>query len=386
MRSWISPLLIGCISVPATAVPLYNQDGNRFSLGGYASIALTRTEGETELVNTSSRVNFTFNRNLINGWQAEAKVEWAFNPVDRTTSVTLSGDTLQATQEDTFIYNRLGYIAFEHELYGRFSVGKQWSVYYDVAQYTDNFVLTGGLALGVYNLNTDGGLSGTGRANKTLQYRFDWQGFDIGLQYQARGGSEVDIVVPTECEGDGVPAYCDQLIAEADELQVEYNDAFGAMIGYEMDDWYLGLAVNAGDITNSIEGGTDSDTAWVATVKYGDLSKPGFYAALSYAQTEAHELDNLGRVFDAKGGELMLAWMTDYNLRFVAGWNRLESSDTAYQDENGKYRNEFFVVGTHYFWGKGFMAYLEGKIDNSQFDSTGTDGSNLVGLGLRYFF
>ena len=50
-------------------------------------------------------------------------------------------------------------------------MGKNWSAYYQVGGWTDRMQGAGGAALGVYNAQTDGGPTGTGRADTTLQTR-----------------------------------------------------------------------------------------------------------------------------------------------------------------------------------------------------------------------
>lgn len=70
---------------------------------------------------------------------------------------------------DTF-FRRLLYVGYESPDFFLIA-GKAWSVYYKVTGFTDRFAGTGGSATGTYNAGTDGGYTGTGRAENTLQTR-----------------------------------------------------------------------------------------------------------------------------------------------------------------------------------------------------------------------
>nr|WP_297309389.1 porin [uncultured Flavobacterium sp.] len=96
---------------------------------------------------------------------------------------------VQAVQNQRAFNNRVGYIGIDLNKYGTFTFGKQWSVYYDVAGYTDQFIIFGGTASATYVGGTDGGASGTGRASQAAIYRNQIGDFYIGAQAQMRGGN-----------------------------------------------------------------------------------------------------------------------------------------------------------------------------------------------------
>ena len=71
---------------------------------------------------------------------------------------------------DKDVFLRLGYVGLEiPDLIAAF--GKNWSTYYQIAGFTDRFESTGGSASGAFNAQTDGGNTGTGHADRTLQAR-----------------------------------------------------------------------------------------------------------------------------------------------------------------------------------------------------------------------
>jgi len=110
----------------------------------------------------------------------------SFNVDGNTSGKFLDIATSQAPQTFT---NRIGYIGLDFEEYGTFTFGKQWSVYYDVTSYTDKFFLFGARASATFIGGTDGGQTGTGRADQSMIYRNKIGKFYIGLQTELRGGS-----------------------------------------------------------------------------------------------------------------------------------------------------------------------------------------------------
>lgn len=85
--------------------------------------------------------------------------------------------------------NRLGYLGVDFEKYGRFTFGKQWSVYYDITSYTDRFSIFGGRASATFIGRTDGGENGTGRAAQSMIYRNTFGRFLFGAQALALGSN-----------------------------------------------------------------------------------------------------------------------------------------------------------------------------------------------------
>jgi len=76
--------------------------------------------------------------------------------------------------------------------FGTFSWGKQWSPYYDVAGLTDMFFTLGGEASGAYGPG-DGGIPGTGRSEKALQYRHRFGPVHVGAQVQNRARTDENV-------------------------------------------------------------------------------------------------------------------------------------------------------------------------------------------------
>lgn len=90
------------------------------------------------------------------------RYEWGFNLL-----TGLDPDTNIGELEDT-VFTRLLYLGLDTPR-TNLIVGKNWSPYYEVAAFTDRFQGAGGKGGGTYNAFTDGGDTGTGRADRAVQ-------------------------------------------------------------------------------------------------------------------------------------------------------------------------------------------------------------------------
>ena len=67
---------------------------------------------------------------------------------------------------------RLGFVGVDFGPLGKVAIGKQYAVQYDIASYTtDRFNVFGGQGTHAYVAGTDGGQTGTGRADRIVNYR-----------------------------------------------------------------------------------------------------------------------------------------------------------------------------------------------------------------------
>ena len=177
-------------STSSQALEIYNDDTNTFSVGGRLAASAKFSDGENSLGSQSSRINFRFTHALDSGWDVGTTAEWGF-------------DALSNSGKDNLLFNRLGNITADKENIGHFTLGKAWSVHYDVAGATDLFWIFGGDTAGSYDgIVSDGGPHGTGRADDVLQYRTNLNGLQIGVQYQFDGGR------PLSCDRGGRAGVC----------------------------------------------------------------------------------------------------------------------------------------------------------------------------------
>ncbi|TKB56547.1 porin [Ferrimonas aestuarii] len=370
-----------CISPMTLADPIFDDGNNLLTVGGWLGISLINSESDTFLADASSRMNFHFHRNMGEGWKVEAKAEWGFNTIDHTTSLAFRGDSLQSQREGDFFFNRQGWVGVSHQGYGRLTAGKQWSIYYDVTEITDYFVTTGGLASGVYNFGTDGGISGTGRADSAIIYRKSWGAFTLGLQYQANVDNLIE-VVPQECIDNPEQPFC-----QDNNFNINYDDTYGIAALYHWQQWQFGIAFNTGEYTpEDSRISADNDDALAFSAKYGTLYDKGLHLAAVYAHTQRHEIDDMGRIFDGDGYELMLTYTLENQLTLVSGLNWLESNNSEYNNANGEFRRRFYVLGLHYLWNNMALVYLEAKLDDSSIGFDNLDEENAYGVGMRVYF
>ena len=120
--------------------------------------------------------------------------EWGVNLVKSSTQFNLSaagpGDFGEVTTDTSSPFiARLGFIGIDFGPGGRVAIGKQGSVHYDVTSYTtDRFNVFGGQGTSTYVAGIDGGATGTGRADRVVNYRNTiFKIFEVGLQGQYRG-------------------------------------------------------------------------------------------------------------------------------------------------------------------------------------------------------
>ena len=152
------------------------------------------------------------------------KAEWGFSAKNGYSQSDADG-----TNPGELFSNRLGLVGLVHEQMGSFQIGKQWSVYSDVANWTDVYPIGGGAAMGQYEGYTgDGGVNGTGRADDALSYRGSFEGLNIGLQYQLEDSvSNKDTNITNELDINSVWHRKDGF-----QVALSYDFEFGFSLGY----------------------------------------------------------------------------------------------------------------------------------------------------------
>ena len=99
--------------------------------------------------------------------------------------------TVASTTNPVFLA-RLGFVGVDFGPLGKVAIGKQYAVHYDIASYTtDRFNVFGGQGTHAYVAGTDGGETGTGRADRIVNYRNTLlKVVDVGVQGQFRGAGD----------------------------------------------------------------------------------------------------------------------------------------------------------------------------------------------------
>lgn len=392
-------LSVSILAAPAvSAVEVYKDDKNAVSIGGYIDVRAINTQNQTEIVNGASRINFAFKRQLKNDWEALALIEWGVNPVGNSDIVY--NNRFESIQ-DEFLYNRLGYAGLSHDKYGQITIGKQWGSWFDVVYATNYSYVWDGNAAGVYTYNKDdGAVNGTGRGDKTLQYRNTYNDFEFSVQTQLKNSEfytcDVSNITEAQCQTKWETG-------DATAQKVEFNYTFGGAVTYNVTDMLtLTAGINRGEFDLHFGDGTTrsvEDIIYGAGIIWGNINAPGLYAAANINKNENHDTDNLGRLIkEAVGIETFVSYRFDNDFRPFIAYNLFDAGDDYViqpnfnADPNDVFKRQFAVIGVHYLLDDNTQLYLEARKDFGDFESANKEQQALmeqseddgIAIGFRY--
>ena len=329
----------------------------------YASLRLhfINVDGALGLADGGSRIGAIWDSDLRSGRKFTARVEAGLDVVDSFQSVVTADASSSDGSSGNILDPRLYYAGIRQDDRWRAQIGKMWSIYYDVAGMTDSFIVYGGLASGTYNAGTDGGGSGTGRAENTVQFRFDRWGIHGGLQGQVNTGIPV---FDGERYDYVVGASLGYSPREKIKMSFAYNRAFPEDISAEMMD----------------SGYDGDDVAAAGAVRWRDSQ---WLFATSFAMTDNHDTDNEAHFIDAWGWEMYGRCSVIPRIRVVGGWNIQKPRDSDYEGEF--YREDYIVGAQLAFKNHTFsdMLYVEYKLDLGR-NADGSERDNSIAVGVRY--
>ncbi|WP_163934166.1 porin [Paraferrimonas sp. SM1919] len=382
-KTLLATALTAAVAAPSvSAIELYNDGKDTMSVGGWLDARVVNHGGDTEVVNGASRINFAFNRDMGNGWNSFMKFEWGVNPVGESKLIYNADSKFQAQSgKGQFMHNRLGYVGIGNEDLGSISIGKQWSVWYDVVGNTNIHHVWDGNTSGTYTFHSDGGVNGTGRADNAIQYRNSFGDFDIALQGQFKK-QEVELKNITSTDGS--------------VNKVRFNGTVGFSSKYQVnDDLKILVGANTGKFEGVIKGQAVEETDYIygASFTYGgNWDEQGSYLSVNVNQQQNHDVDNAGYLIrDAWGLESLAGYTFQNNIRLMASYNILDGqSDVAGINHN--FKRQFMTAGIHYIWGKTTM-YFEVRKDLSEFSGADQNWVELMkqgerdglGFGVRYY-
>lgn len=286
-----------------------------------------------------------------------------------------SGEFLnvQTTTNSQTISNRLGYIGFDFEEYGTITFGKQWSVYYDITSYTNQFDVFGGTATATYIGGTDGGENGTGRVNQSVIYRNKFGRFYLGAQTQIRGANNDKLI-----DGFGFSGQLE--ITKEVLIGAAFNRALlsdnlinnGRIINLKGQPSYYALGLN-------YKGEKLTLSAVGAIEKNGDFAKGSFL-------NNNNEWINPTVVFDAKGFEFYSNYSFN-NFSIHAGYNLYIPNIKNIKTENDQsllskdFKINDIIFGTTYQPIKYIQLYAEQRISNGR-SASNQKQWNVFALGM----
>ena len=335
-----------------------------FRLYGSLRGQVVSYQGAVELQGNASRIGFRLTRDFFDsGIQVFGQVELGISIMQNYNDFNLSGNQggfgrlEPGTNEDVF-YPRLGFVGFDFDEYGVLTAGKQWSTYYDVAGYTDNFWVFGGRASGAYTLKSDGGSSGTGRSDKTVSYRNRLGDFGFGIQ------------------------------AQLEANQLTGLGSFGGSAQYQFPSGLtVGVAGNYSDIPQEISdrilGAGDHGTAIVIGAKF---ERPRWFLAVNYSIQESHDarnIDSLTVAYNLTGAEAFGFYEISPRFRISGGFTYTDPD--AIPPLHPDFQVLYGVLGGAFYLNTQTLIYAEWRLGDSV-DQYGTEESNVFALGVRLDF
>jgi len=359
-------------AAPSGIEPEDDSRHGEFSVYSRLGVVTAVTRGEAQVQDNGSRLRFEYASHGDQRFFAAA--EWAVN-LTTTPSTINPGETTSSgflsIEESTnqVLGARLGYVGVDLGDSGTLTLGKQWSVYYDVTSYTDGFNAFGAEATATFNGGSDGGFTGTGRADGALVYRKSFiDVLDVGVQVQMRDLSNGDLF-----DGFGLSLRArltPRIEIGAAYNRARFNDAFkGVVPGVEDDAEYrtIGVRYHNRNLTLS---------AVLANQRNGDLAK---FPSVEPGGPLRAEL------FDADGIELFGRYQLG-SFGMVAGYLHYSprlNADNVLIDPSAE--RQYGIVGFDYRATPRSLLYAEYR-SASGADFYGIPGADVFVVGAKYEF
>ncbi|AMY09074.1 Outer membrane pore protein E precursor [Luteitalea pratensis] len=364
---WVTESCGGEFALGATAEATGGDEFvGTFEPYGQLRTHLAAYDDTAEVQDNATRVGINFRtRGSVKMF---AGTEWGVNLVQSDTQFNLSasgnGDfgVVETDTSPVFIA-RLGFIGVDFGPVGRVAIGKQGSVHYDITSYTtDRFNVFGGQGTSTYVAGTDGGATGTGRADRVVNYRNTlFKILDVGVQGQFRGGKESD--------GAGGSV----------QLTVLPGVKFGG--AYTHTNW----SQNTRNLVQGLRG--DGEYAALGT----RIDWRAFQMGLVYSHQDNGDMvqvpfeDIVTPVaFDADGVELFLQGRIK-RLGLIGGFTYQDPKvrDTLLDPD---FNTKYAILGAEWFVARTAKIYTESKIDLDSVSPTGASGDSVFTIGFRYDF
>ncbi len=346
---------------------------NTFSFYTSLRFRYRQTTHETIFADGGTRAGINGEYQIFPNYWVLGRGEMGFKLFDNIDQIfDPGGQGNERNGEDVFL--RLGYVGLETPS-TFLTFGKNWSTYYQVASFTDRFQGTGAGASGTFNAGTDGGASGTGRADNVFQTRLHiknpkgllsfYKPFNLNLQFQP---------------GEKIP--------NARAARYQYSAGLSAILE-RWDNLKGGIAVNYAPIHSE-------DTEYLKTIglQGNDICVllgaqwfgKKWYAATTFSWLDNHMATQDGIYFRAWGSEGYGHYHILDKVWLVGGWNYLEPQRG--EDQVGSYVLRYVVLGLRYTF-KDFqrMIYANIRFDSSRLSSKSDEElSNVYTIGVRWDF
>jgi predicted porin len=376
----VALIVFVCLCIPGSLLAADESDSSadevedflgNFNPYGRFLIHAALASDEVEIQNSASWVGLQFS--VGDRIKTFAQVEWGVNLV-KGTQLNLGASTVggfvEFSEDPTEVFGaRLGLIGVDLGRPGRIAIGKQHSPHYDIAGFTtDRWNVFGGQGSLAYPAHTDGGNTGTGRADQVVTYRVNlFKIFDLGAQVQFSNATNDRV-----SDGYGVSARV--TVIRGLVLGIAYTlDSHGDFVreevtGIDGDGEYL---IGGAKYTRGIL----QLGAVVCQQNNGDLVR--FEGVLGDPD------DFVPLVFDGTGLEVF-AKVRLGDFAPVGGLVLYEpESDSPLLADD--FRTRYAILGAEWYMTPSVYLYGEWRIDDS-ITHTGEAEPSILTLGLRYGF
>lgn len=283
------------------------------------------------------------------------KIEFGLNLVRRDEYIKFSADPGSPGHVSQTVFIRQGLIGVSTP-YGNISIGRQWGVNYTLSGNIDDMYIGGGYAIGVYSAGTDGGISGTGRADQSLKYEYTGKRFYFGAQSQLRNISE--------------------------------NDQFFAD-SYGFASYYIFGRVKLGASYNKVLDGVEHPTPTQAKINDElitgliDYRVKDFHFGIMPELFTNHEKNNIDSFYTGYGLE--------YSIRYHFGkdkkWRIIQNSYVLLpSDKDSKYMMNRYTINLARRFNDNTAIILGFTYDNSTNHDGTITNHHILGLGFYYNF
>ena len=297
--------------------------------------------------------------------------EWGVDLVQSETTfnagaTTSSGFGVISTTTNPVFGARYGFFGVDFGRFGRLSFGKQNSVHYDVTGYTDRFNVFGGQSTATYVGGTDGGQSGTGRADQTILYHVNFlKVLEFGTQAQLRSAAtnqaingfgfslQAKILPGVKIGGSYVKTYFNQ-----ESAQAIFN-------GGRTDYWAFGGTGN-----------------W-RNLQWGAVYVHQNNGDLVFVPDPSGGPEPIAAGFSANGVELY-SKLTFGRFAVLGGFDDYIPFDVS-RLINSNIKTRYGVLGAEWHISKSGYGFIEGKVGDSV-DGAGGEVADALAIGFRYDF
>jgi hypothetical protein len=350
--------------------PTVNYHGVFQPYGSLRTIISIPANGQAQVQDDATRIGINFT--TFGPIRVFAGTEWGVNLVQSETSLNAGATTSSGfgvVQEATqpVFGARLGFVGVDLGKYGRLSYGKQLSTHYDIASYTtDRFNVFGGQSTATYVAGTDGGQSGTARADQTILYHLIFaKNFDFGAQGQLR-------TADTQQAFNGFGFSFQGKVLPGLQIGGSYNKTYF--------DQFLKQTILHG-------GGTD----------YWAFGGKGTWRNLEWGADWVRQSNgDLAFIPDPAGGPDQIA--VGFSANGVEVYSRLHFGKIAavlgFEDNipfdlspviNPNFKTRYAILGAEWHISPSGYAFIESKLGDTT-DALGKGGYNAAALGFRYDF